>query len=158
MIDERVANYLNKCGYADRVTEFSVSSATVALAAKALGCEESRIAKSLAFRNGDGAMVVVLAGDARIFNGGFKRRFGFKPSMLDADETKRFTGFLPGGVCPFALDDSVPVYLDESLKRFDFVYPAAGTASSAVRLSVEELFSLSKASGWVDVAKDWQQE
>ena len=157
MIDERVASYLDKCGYADRVIEFDVSSATVALAAEALGCEEARIAKSLAFRNGDGAMVVVLAGDARIFNGGFKRRFGFKPSMmLDAEETRKFTGFFPGGVCPFALDSSVPVYIDESLKRFDFVYPAAGTAASAVRLSVDELFSLSKASGWVDVAKDWR--
>ena len=158
MIDERVASYLSERGYADRVIEFDVSSATVALAAEALGCDESRIAKSLAFKNADGAMVVVFAGDARVFNGGFKRRFGFKPSMLDAEETRRFTGFFPGGVCPFALDASVPVYLDESLRRFDFVYPAAGTSSSAVKLTVDELFFLSKASGWVDVAKDWRQE
>ncbi len=156
MIDGRVFSFLKERGYLDRVMEFDVSSATVALAAEALGCDGARIAKSLAFRNGDGAMIIVLAGDARIMNGGFKRRFGFKPSMLDAEETFRFTGFMPGGVCPFAVDPSVPVYLDESLKRFDVVYPAAGTSSSAVRLTVGELFSLSGASGWVDVAKDWR--
>lgn len=156
MIDDKVFSFLEKRGYADRIMEFDVSSATVALAAGALGCEEARIAKSLAFRNGDGAMIVVLAGDARIMNGGFKRRFGFKPSMLDAEDTFRFTGFMPGGVCPFALDPSVAVYLDESLRRFDVVYPAAGTSSSAVRLTVDELFSLSGALDWVDVAKDWR--
>ncbi len=151
---EKVMAYLKERGYDERVILFDVSSATVELAAKALGCGEALIAKTLAFRNGDdSAIVIVTAGDTKISNGDFKRRFGFKPSMLSHEDTERITGHKVGGVCPFALNDSIEVYLDESLKRFDTVYPAAGTANSAIPLSPQELYSLSNAKGWVSVAK-----
>lgn len=151
---ENVMEYLEREGFGDRVRFFDVSSATVELAAKALGCEAQLIAKTLAFKdNSGGAIVIVTAGDTKINNGEFKRRFGFKPSMLSSDETFSLTGYKVGGVCPFVLAEGIKVYLDESLKRFEVVYPAVGTSNSAIRLTPDELFRLSKAEGWVTVAK-----
>lgn len=151
---EKVMAYLKEKGYEDRVRFFDVSSATVELAAKALGCEPQLIAKTLAFKKGDdGALIIVTAGDTKINNGEFKRRFGFKPSMLTPEETLRHTGHKVGGVCPFALNEDLEVYLDESLRRFETIYPAVGTANSAIALSPDELYALSNASGWVSVGK-----
>lgn len=148
-----VKAYLAPFGLDGRVQEFSVSSATVPLAAAALGCEEARIAKTLSFSLAGKPILIVMAGDARIDNARYKARFGAKAKMLTPEEALAFTGHAVGGVCPFALPDGVPVYLDESLRRFDAVYPAAGSASSAVRLTPDELETASRAAGWVDVCR-----
>ena len=155
---EKVMAYLKEKGYEDRVRFFDVSSATVALAAEALGCEPKLIAKTLAFKKGeDSAVIIVTAGDTKINNGEFKRRFGFKPTMLTAEETLHHTGHKVGGVCPFALNEDLEVYLDESLKRFETVYPAVGTSNSAIALTPDELYELSNASGWVRIGKIIEQ-
>ncbi len=153
MIDD-VRRYLEAFGWADRVQEFDVSSATVELAAKALQCEPRRIAKTLSFK-GERALLVVAAGDARIDNRKFKAAFGMKAKMLSPEEVERFTGHRIGGVCPFALPEGTAVYLDASLRRFESVYPACGSANSAIRLTLKELERASRALGWVDVCKDW---
>ncbi len=150
---ETARAHLARYGLKDRIIEFDVSSATVELAAQALGCEEARIAKTLSFERGDGAMLVVAAGDARVDNTKFKHSFCFKAHMLSADRLESLVGHSAGGVCPFGILPNVPVYLDESLRRFDIVYPAAGTASSAVKLTLEELERASEAQGWIDVTK-----
>ena len=150
---ERARAHLAKYGLEDRIRELTVSSATVALAAEALGCEPARIAKTLSFENGEGAILVIAAGDARIDNAKFKHRFGMKARMLSADRVEPLIGHGVGGVCPFGIHEGIPVYLDESLKRFDIVYPAAGTAASAVMLTLSELERASEADGWVDVTK-----
>lgn len=150
---ERARTHLKKHGLEDRIQEFTVSSATVALAAQALGCEPARIAKTLSFANGEGAILILAAGDARIDNAKFKQRFGMKAHMLSADRVEPLIGHGVGGVCPFGVTPGVPVYLDESLRRFDIVYPAAGTAASAVRLTIQELERASECEGWVDVTK-----
>ena len=150
---ERARAHLAKYGLEDRIRELTVSSATVALAAEALGCEPARIAKTLSFENGEGAILVIAAGDARIDNAKFKHRFGMKAHMLSAERVEPLIGHGVGGVCPFGIHEGIPVYLDESLKRFDIVYPAAGTAASAVMLTLSELERASEADGWVDVAK-----
>ena len=150
---ERVKAWLDARGMAGRALEFDVSSATVPLAALAVGVEEARIAKTLSFRapNG-GALLIVAAGDARVNNAAFKATFGCKARMLTAQEAVEETGHAVGGVCPFALKPGVQVCLDESLRRFDSVYPACGSASSAVRLSPDELQELSGGE-WVEVCK-----
>ena len=150
---DRARSHLARHGLEDRIIEFDVSSATVALAAQALGCEEARIAKTLSFEQGDGALLVVAAGDARVDNAKFKQRFGIKARMLSADRVEALIGHGVGGVCPFGVNAGVPVYLDESLRRFDVVYPAAGTGASAVRLTIDELARASEAEGWVDVTR-----
>ena len=155
---EKVREDLAGFGLADRVIEFTVSSATVALAAQALGCEEAHIAKTLSFLQDGKAVLIVMAGDARIDNPRYKLRFSQKAKMLTPDEAIEFTGHAVGGVCPFALPEGVPVWLDESLLRFETVYPAAGTSSSAVRLTPAELETASRAAGWVDVCKGWRPE
>ncbi len=155
---EKVREDLAGFGLADRVIEFTVSSATVALAAQALGCEEAHIAKTLSFLQDGKAVLIVMAGDARIDNPRYKLRFSQKAKMLTPDEAIEFTGHAVGGVCPFALPEGVTVYLDESLLRFETVYPAAGTSSSAVRLTPAELETASRAAGWVDVCKGWRPE
>ena len=149
----RARAHLAKYGLEDRIRELTVSSATVALAAEALGCEPARIAKTLSFENGEGAILVIAAGDARIDNAKFKHRFGMKAHMLSAERVEPLIGHGVGGVCPFGIHEGIPVYLDESLKRFDIVYPAAGTAASAVMLTLSELERASEADGWVDVTK-----
>ena len=153
-----VKEYLDKFGLSERVTEFTVSSATVALAAQALGCEEAKIAKTLSFMQDGKAVLIVMAGDARVDNARYKLRFSQKAKMLTPDEAIQYTGHAVGGVCPFALPDGVTVYLDESLLRFDTVYPAAGSAASAVRMSPQELETASRSAGWVDVCKGWREE
>ena len=155
---EKVREDLAGFGLADRVIEFTVSSATVALAAQALGCEEAHIAKTLSFLQDGKAVLIVMAGDARIDNPRYKLRFSQKAKMLTPDEAIEFTGHAVGGVCPFALPEGVTVWLDESLLRFETVYPAAGTSSSAVRLTPAELETASRAAGWVDECKGWRPE
>lgn len=150
---ERARAHLARYGLEDRIRELTVSSATVALAAQALCCEPARIAKTLSFENGEGAILILAAGDARIDNAKFKHRFGMKAHMLSADKVEPLIGHGVGGVCPFGVNEGIPVYLDESLRRFDTVYPAAGTAASAVMLTLPELERASEADGWVDVTK-----
>lgn len=155
---ETVQEYLGARGLGDRVQTFDVSSATVELAAEALGTEPARIAKTISLRLGDGCLLVLAAGDAKIDNSRYKAEFHTKAVMLRADEVLPMTGHPVGGVCPFANPEGVRVVCDESLRRFDVVYPAAGTASSAVRLSCGELFEASRAEKWVDVCKGWREE
>jgi len=150
---EKARAYLRPLGLEDRVIEFTVSSATVELAAAALGVEGARIAKTLSFKQEDGCLLLVAAGDARIDNRKFKDVFGCKARMLSGEEVLALVGHPVGGVCPFGVNEGVPVYLDESLRRFATVFPAAGSASSAIELSCEELYDASHAAGWVDVCR-----
>ena len=150
---EKARAHLKKHGLEDRIIELSVSSATVALAAQALGCEPAHIAKTLSFEHGDSAILILAAGDARIDNPKFKAQFGMKARMLGADKVEPLIGHAIGGVCPFGINPGIPVYLDESLRPFDIVYPAAGNSASGVRLTVEELERASEAAGWVSVCK-----
>ena len=153
---ETVRNYLRERGLADRIIEFSQSSATVELAAAANHCEPARIAKTLSFAVGDECILIVAAGDAKIDNAKYKARFGTKAKMLAHDEVPVRVGHAVGGVCPFAIKEGVHVYLDQSLHRFETVFPAAGNAASAVRLTPDELEWASEAEGWVDGCKGWQ--
>ena len=147
-------NLRNAGGLGDRIITFDVSSATVALAAEALDVDPGRIAKSLSFYGDEREVILVLAaGDRRIDNGKFKAAFGRKAKMLEAADVEPLTGHAPGGVCPFGCAAGVQVWLDESLKEYDVVYPACGGSNTAVRLTVEELFDASAAAGWVDVTK-----
>ena len=155
---EKVKAYFASVGLAERIQEFEVSSATVALAAEALHCEPARIAKTLSFVNGEGAILIVAAGDARVDNPKFKTRFGMKAKMLTPEDAVRLIGHAVGGVCPFCVNEGVPVYLDESLKRFEVVYPAAGSSNSGIGLTIPELEEHSRFTAWVDVCKDWQTE
>ena len=154
---EKGRAYLRQRGYEDRVREFTVSSATVELAAQAVGCEPARIAKTLSFLHEDGAVLIVCAGDAKIDNAKFKAQFHHTATMLTPEQVVTFTGHEIGGVCPFAIEHPGTVtYLDISLQRFDIVYPAAGNAASAVELTCDELAQLSNSAGWIDVCKGWQ--
>lgn len=154
---ERVRADLRERGLEERIRELPESSATVELAARALGTDPARIAKSLAFRSGDGALLVVAAGDARVDNARFKAQFHQKAKMLSPQETHDLIGHDVGGVCPFALPEGIPVWLDVSLRRFDTVFPAAGSSNSAVRLTCQELEeAVSDLAGWVDVCKGWR--
>lgn len=155
---ERVRPYLEERGMADRIKEFDVSSATVELAAAALGCEGKRIAKTLSFMVNGKAILIVAAGDAKVDNAKYKAFFGAKAKMLTPDEAVELVGHAVGGVCPFAVNEGVKVYLDISLKRFDIVYPAAGSSNSAVRLTPDELAALCPDAEWVDLCKAWQNE
>lgn len=157
MAIDRVRAYLRTFGAEERILEFPVSSATVALAAQALGCEEARIAKTLSFAQGEGCILVVAAGDAKVDNGKFKARFAMKAKMLSPDDAQRLVGHAVGGVCPFGVNAGVPVYLDESLRRFETVFPACGSANSAIELTLDELERFSNAESWVDVCKGWQE-
>ena len=154
---EKVANYLQKFNAGDRIIEFDESSATVELAAKRLGVKPQRIAKTLAFLKGEEVVLIVAAGDAKIVNAKYREIFGLKANMIKGDQVKELTGHDIGGVCPFANPEGVKKYLDVSLKRFETVFPAAGTAKSAVRLTPDELYEFSEAHGWVDICKDWQE-
>ncbi len=155
---EKVREYFRAYGMETRILEFPVSSATVALAAEALGTEPARIAKTLAFQREVGCTLVVMAGDARVDNHKFKEKFARKAKMLSPEETPAETGHAVGGVCPFGVPDSAEVYLDVSLQRFETVFPAAGSSNSAIALSCEELFQYAGAKAWVDVCKDWQAD
>ena len=148
---EKVREYLRDKGIEDRIREFDVSSATVELAALALGCEPCRIAKTLAFSVEGAPVLVVAAGDAKVSNRKFKDAFGTKARMLSAEDTLSAVGHAVGGVCPFAVNGGVKIYLDGSLKRFDTVFPACGSSNSAIELTVPELEEYSSPEGWVDV-------
>lgn len=150
---ERGRAYFRQFGMEDRVREFDVSSATVELAALALGVEGARIAKTLSFKKDDSCILILAAGDARIDNHKFKAKFHMKAKMLSPDEVLTLVGHPVGGVCPFGINDGIDVYLDESLKRFETVFPAVGSGNSAIELDLDELYKYSKAIEWIDVCK-----
>ena len=150
---EKVRDYFKTKGIDERIQEFEVSSATVTLAAKALHCEENRIAKTLSFHMGEKVILIVAAGDAKIDNAKYKAQFGIKAKMLSFDEAEPLVGHVIGGVCPFAVNAGVETYLDVSLKRFNTVFPACGSPNSAIELSLEELEEYSDFIKWIDVCK-----
>ena len=152
---EKVRTYFSGYGMEDRIREFDVSSATVELAAKALDCEGCRIAKTLSFHADGKVVLIVAAGDARIDNAKYKARFKTKAKMLKPEEAEPLIGHAVGGVCPFAVNDGVDVYLDISLKRFPTVFPACGSANSAIELTPDELEKYSRSLDWVDVCKGY---
>lgn len=152
---EKTREYFKKWNMEDRIMEFEESSATVELAAQAAGCEPARIAKTLSFKVDDKALLIVVAGDARVDNSKYKAEFSSRAKMLKADEVFELIGYEVGGVCPFEVKEGVPVYLDESLRRFNTVYPACGSSNSAIELTIEELEKHSNYSAWVDVSKGW---
>lgn len=154
-----VRDYLKQWNYEDKIQEFDESSATVELAAHAVGVIPAQIAKTLSFKVDDACVLIVAAGDAKIDNHKYKQYFYTKAKMLTPEEVIDFTGHAIGGVCPFAVDRSrVKVYLDVSMKRFDIMYPAAGSSSSAVKLTIPELETCSGYEEWIDVCKGWQEE
>ena len=150
---EKGRAYFRQFGMEDRVREFDVSSATVELAALALGVEGARIAKTLSFKKDDSCILILAAGDARIDNHKFKDKFHMKAKMLAPEEVLCIVGHPVGGVCPFGINDGIDVYLDESLKRFETVFPAVGSANSAIELDLDELYKYSNAIEWIDVCK-----
>lgn len=150
---DKAKAYFAQYGIADRILEFETSSATVELAAEAVGCEPARIAKTLSFYVGDRVALIVAAGDARIDNPKYKAQFHGKAKMLKADDAEKLIGHAVGGVCPFAVNEGCDVYLDASLKRFDMVYPACGSSNSAIGLTLEELERYAKPVAWIDVCK-----
>ena len=151
---ERARAHLKKYGLDDRIQEFTVSSATVELAARALNTDGARIAKTLSYMVDGSAILVVAAGDVRIDNHKFKAAFHTKAKMLTPDQAAELIGHAVGGVCPFGVNEGVKVYLDESLKRFETVFPACGTASSAIELTIAELERASEYLSWVDITKE----
>lgn len=153
-----VRAYFKQFAMEERVLEFPVSSATVELAAQALNCTPARIAKTLSFKVNDSAVLIVAAGDARIDNGKFKGYFHTKAKMLTPDEVVELIGHAVGGVCPFAVKDGVSIYLDQSLQRFQTVFPACGSSNSAIELTIPELEQYSRFLEWVDVCKGWTEE
>lgn len=152
---EKVKAYFKQHGMEDRVQELDMSSATVELAAAALNCEPQRIAKTLSFIVDGHAVLVVTAGDARIDNAKYKAQFSAKAKMLSLEEAETLVGHAVGGVCPFAVNDGVDIYLDVSLKRFDTVFPACGSSNSAIELTIDELEEHSGYISWVDVCKGY---
>lgn len=151
---ENVKLFFKQYGMESRIQEFSVSSATVALAAEALHCEPCRIAKTLSFKVNNSPVLIVAAGDAKIDNAKYKAQFGAKAKMLFPEEVSELVGHSVGGVCPFAVNEGVAVYLDQSLKRFQTVFPACGSSNSAIELTIEELETCSGFSEWIDVCKE----
>lgn len=157
MAIEQVREYLKQWGRESDILEFPNSSATVELAAIAVGVDSSRIAKTLSFKTEQGAMLIIAAGDAKIDNSKFKGEFGMKAKMLTPEEVTQFTGHAIGGVCPFGLSMKLPVFCDISMRRFETVFPACGSSNSAIELTCEELEIYSECSRWVDVCKGWQE-
>ena len=153
MAIDKVKAYFAEQGLANRVLEFDVSSATVELAAAALGCEGCRIAKTLSFLVGEQPILIVAAGDAKVDNARYKAHFGTKAKMLTPEQAVDMIGHAVGGVCPFAVNDGVGIYLDVSLQRFETVFPACGSSNSAIELTLEELWQYARPLGWVDVCK-----
>ena len=156
MAIDKVKEYFRQFDMEERIQEFDVSSATVELAALALNCEGCRIAKSLTFKVAEKPVMIVVAGDAKIDNGKYKAQFSTKAKMLTAEEAVDLVGHAVGGVCPFAVNEGVTVYLDESLKRFETVFPACGSSNRAIELTIEELEKYSGFTAWVDVCKGWE--
>ncbi len=156
MAIDKVREYFRQFGMEKRILEFSVSSATVELAAAALNCGPEKITKTMSFLVEDKPVLICFAGDARVSNPKFRDQFKCKARMIPFEEVEKFIGHAAGGVCPFAVNPGIDVYLDISLKRFDYVYPAAGSSNSAIGLNLEELEKYSGAKAWIDVGKDWQ--
>lgn len=154
---EKVKEYFKTFGIENRILEFDVSSATVELAAQALGCEGCRIAKTISFMVDGGAVLIVCAGDAKVDNAKYKAYFGTKAKMLSYEEASELIGHAVGGICPFATNEGVKIYLDESLKRFETVFPACGSSNSAIELTIPELEKYSSYLAWIDVCKAWQE-
>ena len=150
---EKVREYLKKFGLDNKIMQFDVSSATVKEAAIALNCKEQEIAKTLSFIVNDRPVLIVTAGDSKVDNSKFKTKFNVKAKMIPFDDVERLVGYAVGGVCPFGVNEDVDVFLDESLKRFDTVYPACGSSNSAIKLSIEELEKASNYKEWIDVCK-----
>lgn len=149
----KVKKYLEQFNLADKIQEFEQSSATVKLAAQALNTSEAQIAKTISLKIDNKIILIVCAGDSKIDNTKYKQEFNTKPKMLDKMEVETLVGHPVGGVCPFAIDSDIEVYLDNSLKRFTHVYPACGSANSAIKLTIEQLEKLSNHKKWVDVCK-----
>ena len=154
---DKVSAFFKQYGMEERIWEFEVSSATVELAAEVLHCEPCRIAKTLSFMVNENPILIVAAGDARIDNHKYKEQFGTKAKMLTPEETVSLIGHAVGGVCPFAVNKDVSVYLDISLKRFDTVFPACGSSNSAIELTIDELERYSAFLQWIDVCKSWNE-
>lgn len=155
---EAVKKYFSHYGIAERIQEFPVSSATVELAAQALDCAPERIAKTLSFKlkKAEKSLLIVAAGDAKVDNAKYKAAFGERALMLKADEVETVIGHPVGGVCPFGINPGIDVYLDESLKRFESVYPACGSSNNAIELTIPELEKYTQFKQWVDVCKNWE--
>lgn len=153
MAIDKVRDYFRQYGMEERIREFTVSSATVALAAQALCCEPQRIAKTLSFLVHEDPILIVTAGDVKIDNSKYKKQFGAKAKMLSPEQVTEMIGHAIGGVCPFAVNEGVKVYLDESLKRFETVFPACGSSNSAIELTIPEMEKYAGEEGWVDVCK-----
>ena len=154
----RVKEYFRQWDMEHKILEFETSSATVELAAEAVGVESKRIAKTLSFKIGNDAILIVAAGDARIDQKKYKAQFHTKAKMLALEEVEETIGHDVGGVCPFGINEGVEVYLDESLRRFETVFPACGSSNSAIELTIPELEKYSKCKEWIDVCKNWQEE
>ena len=157
MAIEKVREYFKRFGVEDRILEFDRSSATVELAAEALNCEPCRIAKTLSFMTEEGPILIVTAGDAKIDNPKYKARFRTKAKMLTPEEAVELVGYAVGGVCPFAVNDGVRIFLDKSLQRFETVFPAAGSPSSAIELTLPELEKYTGSPEWIDVCRGWEE-
>ena len=156
MAIEKVRDYFKQWNIETRILEFQTSSATVELAAQAVGCAPERIAKTLSFKLAEKCVLIVTAGDARIDNSKFNAHFKTKAKMLSAEEVEHLVGHGIGGVCPFAVNSNVDIYLDDSLKRFETVFPACGSSNSAIELTIAELEKYSNSAGWFDLCKGWQ--
>lgn len=158
MLNETVFEWLDKKGYADRITEHTETIDTVEHAAQQIGCSEAEIAKTLSFIVDEKPVNVVMAGDGRVNSSKFKAQFHTKPSMVPRDQVEELIGFAPGGVCPFGVREDIPVWLDVSMKRFEYIHPAGGNEFISVKLTPEELEKASDAVGWCDVCKGWESE
>ena len=159
MAIEKVREYFGQYGLEDIIQEFDVSSATVELAAHAVGVSGARICKTLSFKSEDGCILIQMAGDSKVDNRKFKDYFGFKAKMLSAEEVEFYTGHAVGGVCAFAVENpKVRIFCDVSMKRFETVFPACGSANSAIELTCDEIFGFSKSEAWIDVSKLPEEE
>ena len=158
MINSKVFDFLKQKGFEQRITEHTETIDTVEHAARQLGCTEAEIAKTLSFLVDEKPVIVVMAGDGRVNSSKYKALFHAKPAMIPRDRVEEITGFQPGGVCPFAVDSNIPVWLDISMKRFEYVHPAGGNEYTSVSLTPDELFEVSNAVGWCDVCKGWEEQ
>jgi prolyl-tRNA editing enzyme YbaK/EbsC (Cys-tRNA(Pro) deacylase) len=155
---DKVKEFFRQFGLEDKTIELETSSATVELAAKALGCEGKRIAKTLSFKLGDRSILIVMAGDAKIDNAKYRAEFRTKARMLSADEVLANVGHEIGGVCPFGISWDIDVYLDKSLKRFESVFPACGSSTSAIELDIDSMEKYTRSKKWIDVCKGWDAD
>ena len=158
MINENVKNWLAERGFAERLTEHNETIDTVEHAAQQIGCSEAEIAKTLSFIVEEKPVIVVMAGDGRVNSSKFKAQFHTKPHMIPREQVEELTGFQPGGVCPFGVTAGIPIWLDVSMKRFEYVHPAGGNEFTSVKLSPDELEKATDSIGWCDVCKGWEEE